>query len=632
MKKIMPLILIFVAFQAKAQIFSEDFNSGTIPATFTLTDVDGLTPNSASWPAGSFFANNLTTAGGVAADCAQSVSWFNPVGQADDWMVTPAITIPMTSNGISLFFDALGWESAYPDGVMVYVSTTGTSPADFLVSAPLYNSTPTTAGPNPQGGEPNVWTTRSIDLSNFIGQTIYIAFRNNSNDMNILGIDNIIVNELQDNNAELSSLNITPYSAVPANINIEGVAKNVGGNVITAMDVTWSEGTNSYTDNMTGLNILPNTSYNFTHSNQLNMTSPGVANITVTIDNVNSSVDPDMSNNTLTATANAVAFMPTKRVVFEEATGTWCGWCPRGAVALEQLQQNYPNTAIGIAVHNGDAMTVNAYDAGMNVGGYPSGHVDRAILDIDPGDFMQYYSSRINEIAPVDISATANFDAASRVIDINLTAEFVASLSGDIRFNAVILEDQVGPYSQANYYGVGQSGNGTPMVSPISGFNWNTASSNVSVMFDHVARAILGGFDGTAGSLPNSISSGVAYNKAYSHTLPANQNENNVHVVGMIIDNNTGEILNAIKVGLSAPTATNPGIQEKIKTYPNPVKNILTIEGEYASVALYDGLGRLVLHSKYNETINVATLTNGIYMLKIKTKKGIQSQKITIKR
>ena len=615
---------------SQAQIFSENFNSGTIPATFTLTDVDGLTPNSTSWPAGSFFANNLTTAGGIAEDCAQSVSWFNPVGQADDWMVTPAITIPMTSNGVSLFFDALGWESAYPDGVMVYVSTTGTSPADFLSSAPLYNSTPTTAGPNPQGGEADVWTTRSVDLSSFVGQTIYIAFRNNSTDMNILGIDNIIVNELQDNNAELASLNITPYSAAPANINIEGTAKNIGGNVITAMDITWSDGTNSYTDNMSGLNILPNTIYNFTHSNQLNMTMPGTVNITVTIDNVNSSSDPDMSNNTLTATANIVSFLPTKRVVFEEATGTWCGWCPRGAVALETLEQNYPNTAIGIAVHNGDAMTVTAYDAGMSVGGYPSGHVDRAILDIDPGDFMQYYSSRINEITPVDISATANFDPTSRLIDINLTAEFVSSLSGDIRFNAVILEDQVGPYNQANYYWVGQQGNGSPMVSPISGFNWNTASSNASVMFDHVARAILGGFDGTASSLPNVISSGSTHYKAYSHTLPANQNENNVHVVGMIIDNNTGEILNAIKVGLSAPTANNPEIEENIKIYPNPIKNVLVIEGEYSSIDIYDSLGKLVLSSKNRTVINVAKLNNGIYILKMKTKKGNQSKKITI--
>ena len=168
------------------------------------------------------------------------------------------------------------------------------------------------------------------------------------------------------------------------------------------------------------------------------------------------------------------------------------------------------------------------------------------------------------------------------------------------------------------------------MVSPISGFNWNTASSNTSVMFDHVARAILGGFDGTAGSLPNVISAGGTYNKAYSHNLPANQNENNVHVVGMIIENQSGEILNAIKVGLSAPTTTNPVIEEKIKTYPSPVKDMLIIEGEYRSIDLFDSLGKLILSSEYSERINLSALNNGIYMLNIKTEKGIQSQKITI--
>ena len=78
----------------------------------------------------------------------------------------------------------------------------------------------------------------------------------------------------------------------------------------------------------------------------------------------------------------------------------------------------------------------------------------------------------------------------------------------------------------------------------ISGFNWNTASSNTSVMFDHVARAILGGFDGTAGSLPNVISSGSTHNKAYSHTLPANQAAGNVHVVSYAASISSIEIYN----------------------------------------------------------------------------------------
>ena len=374
-----------------------------------------------------------------------------------------------------------------------------------------------------------------------------VNFQNKSNGLNISLISTSIMSQIVDDPI-LESLNIANYTVNPCNVNIEGTIRNGGLNLITSIDVKWSDGTNTYTDNLTGLNISSNQTYNFTHTTQLTINNNNPVSLTIWIEYA---TDLNTNNNTLNTTVAGVTYIPTKRVFFEEATGTWCGFCPSGAVALETLEQNYPGTTIGIAVHNGDAMTVTAYDAGMNVGGYPSGHVDRAILGVSPGDFMQYYSDRINEISPVEISATAVFDATTRMIDINLSGEFVANLSGDYRFNAVILEDEVGPYSQANYYSGGGAG---PLVSPISGFDWAAASDPVSVTFDHVAREILGGFDGTAGSLPATITAGGIHTHNYTHTLPANQNENNVHVVGMIINNTTGEILNGIKVELSGFT------------------------------------------------------------------------------
>ena len=471
----------------------------------------------------------------------------------------------------------------------------------------------------------------------------------------------------------LVSLNITPYLVAPATLNIEGEIINLGANTINALDITWTDGTNSYTDNLTGINISSFATYNFTHADQLNLTNPGSVNLSVTIDNVNTTLDPNMSNNTLTATTSAVSFIPTKRVVFEEATGTWCGWCPRGAVALETLQQDYPNTAIGIAVHNGDAMTnfgnnTAAYDAGMDVGGYPSGNVDRAILDIDPGDFVQYYGDRINKVAPVEISATATYDPTNRQIDINLSGEFVANLSGDFRFNAVILEDSVGPYDQANYYSGGGSG---PLVSPVSGFDWGLASDPTYIKFDHVAREILGGFDGTANSLPATISAGDVHTHDYTHTLPAAQDENYTHVVGMIIDNATGEILNAIKVELSGVVPPLPKdwncvpasgvcinfgggngaytsladckdnsvclteINENIPQltiYPNPVKDNLIIEGDYDSANIYDMFGKLILSTKATNKINITQISNGVYFINITKGQESFRKKIIIKK
>ena len=65
-------------------------------------------------------------------------------------------------------------------------------------------------------------------------------------------------------------------------------------------------------------------------------------------------------------------------------------------------------------------------------------------------------------------------------------------------------------------------------------------------------------------------------------------------------------------------------------TFPNPAKDILTIEGSYISVDVYDVYGKLVLSAESAKTINVSSLSNGIYMLNINTEKGTATQKITI--
>ena len=67
-----------------------------------------------------------------------------------------------------------------------------------------------------------------------------------------------------------------------------------------------------------------------------------------------------------------------------------------------------------------------------------------------------------------------------------------------------------------------------------------------------------------------------------------------------------------------------------LSTYPNPVNNVLTIEGSYISVDIIDVSGKLVLSSEYTKTINVKSLSDGVYMLNIKTENGIAVKKITI--
>ena len=680
MKKIITIIIALSTFSLKAQIFSEDFNSG-IPSTFSLTDVDGAT-SASTVIAGTSSFSAVTIANEA---CAGSVSWLNPLGQTDDWMVTPAITLPNTTNPIGLQFDAICYEAAYPDGVEIFVSSTGTTPADFT-GMPLYSTTPTTPGPITTpiagNGENDTWTTRYVSLDNYVNTTIYIAFRNNSNDMHVLGIDNIIVDEVQSNNAKLESLNITPYSAAPASINIQGTVKNVGGNTITALDITWSDGINSYTDNLNGLNILPSSTYNFTHADQLSIPAAGNVNIVVTIDMVNSNIDPDMSNNTLSSNATVLSSIPEKYTVGEEKTGSWCGWCPRGAVALAEMEAT-PNF-IGIAVHNGDPMEISSYDGGIGTyipGGYPGGGVDR-VLDGDPSDFSMLHNQRVNDIVPCGVnSINASFDGTTNLISVSTEIEAFGEMSGNFRLSCVIVEDDLvssgSGWPQVNYYSGGGSGVMAFPPNVNGGYNFSTGNDPAQPSdfggYDHVARSLSSNnILGDPNSLPAGLVNVGTYNYTFSdvsiNSLIAYNavgfDWTKAYAVVMIINASTGEILNAKKAALSinnpasswdcdqvngcidpgtgngqysslaaCNTACITDINENIANlsiYPNPIKNTLNIEGMYISLDLFDMFGKLILSSNYAKSINVSSLADGIYLLNVHTEKGTKTQKITI--
>ena len=70
--------------------------------------------------------------------------------------------------------------------------------------------------------------------------------------------------------------------------------------------------------------------------------------------------------------------------------------------------------------------------------------------------------------------------------------------------------------------------------------------------------------------------------------------------------------------------------ENTISFYPNPVTNFLNINGNYTSVNIYDVFGKLVLKTQAQKTIDVSTLSNGIYFANIKTKNVITVKKITV--
>src|SRR5688572_12553612 len=125
MKRIFTILsLCFALYQAQAQtpIFQHDFTSGLAP--FTAVDVDGknLDPNVAN-------LGKTWTVVGTTNRLAASTSWFAPPGQADDWLISPAVTI--TEANTFLFWESYSPDANYRDGYEVRVSTTDNQVASF---------------------------------------------------------------------------------------------------------------------------------------------------------------------------------------------------------------------------------------------------------------------------------------------------------------------------------------------------------------------------------------------------------------------------------------------------------------------------------------------------------------------
>lgn len=146
-----------------------DFESG-IPSDWTLIDNDGDGHN---W----FISQTYHHSGN---NCLQSESYSETTWQnynADNFFVSPQITL---GENASMSFFARSWNNSWKDRVRVQISTTDNNANSFTTT--LYDDKPS-----------NNWTEIQIDLSEYEGQNVYIAFRHTDNGQESSFIDDITI-------------------------------------------------------------------------------------------------------------------------------------------------------------------------------------------------------------------------------------------------------------------------------------------------------------------------------------------------------------------------------------------------------------------------------------------------------
>ena len=183
------------------------------PDGWLLRNVDNRTPDAQvayvneAWEVREDFQLDTTNC------VAFSTSYYAPVGAANDWMWTPRIDIPGSTE---LSWRARTYDPAFPDGYEVRVMLaplvptggTGVIGNQITSSTTIYST----------AAAPTSWITQRVPLDAYAGQGVYVGFRNNSNDKFLLVIDDITVTQVLHHDPALLSLRdaSTEYARVPA--------------------------------------------------------------------------------------------------------------------------------------------------------------------------------------------------------------------------------------------------------------------------------------------------------------------------------------------------------------------------------------------------------------------------------
>ena len=446
-----------------------------------------------------------------------------------------------------------------------------------------------------------------------------------------------------------STYTLSSLNAAAATLNMGGgiagqlanpslVMVNAGTTAITSFDVNLTYNGSTLTENVTGVNIasLGNSTVNF-----LNLTLVAGSNSAVaTISNVNGGTDDVASDDVSQLTVNPIVPAAGKVVVGEEGTGTWCQWCPRGAVFMDRFANDYGSFWAGVAVHNGDPMVVDPYDTGMNFSGYPGAKVDRVGAAIDPSAMQTPFLTRLQTAPTAFIQVGALFDANTGELKISGDFDFQVAATNGYKAVFVLTEDGVTGgtgYAQSNAYAGGGQG-------PMGGYELLPSPVPASQMvYDHVARTIEPSFGGFTGSFPATIPAMSTHAVNHTIMIPSTWNADSLHIIVMLVApngqiDNAGQasIATAVSNGYVVGTSTSGlslteinHIDATFKIYPNPATTHVALtfnlknESDVA-IRIIDMAGKVLASRAYDSmngsssiNYNTSDLKPGIYMVEV---------------
>lgn len=638
-------------------LFSEDFNAVNLDDGAAPLPSDWVTENRDGQTAYSFPANfpfNLP----AYADAAWAVTDFELGGEkavistaihgpvdnvTDRWLMSPKVSgITATSY---LFWEGFTDNGDALDNCEIWITSTiaGAQPsaADFLADNAnrLMNFRMT----------PDEFNTYAARLSQFAGQDIYFAIRNISFIPARVVLDNFVIKDAVQNDLGVKNLAIEPYwVSGPTEIKVDILS--LSPDPINAIELSYQvDGAGPIVKesfNVDLMEITDQTQITFDGWADL---AEGGHDINVWVESVNGMTDNNSDNNAKDGFISVMNDPPLKRLLIQEYTGAWCGYCPEGSQFLEDLAKGDP-TMVPVAIHSGDEMETleGGTIAGIAASGYPSASFDfhrfpgEGDVGVGRNQWFNRALERIDAVVPVKVEVQSHtYNRDTRELEVTVKTDFIGATKEDLRLNVWLIEDEVtGPlgetgnngWNNANYFD-------DDITSPFFGLGPYLEPDEF--VHEHVLNASLTGTWGDDAAYPIEVSSGASFTNTYTYVLPeaagAEQHwkAEDVHVVVFVSRFNVNpkkrSILNANR-GITFLTGLGAPLEELASSQinPNPVSDRSTltvnmVEAADLNIRIFNQLGLEVkslqkAHFPEGESqldLEMGDLSNGIYFVSL---------------
>ncbi len=605
MKKL--LLLLLVSFASNAQsLLQENFDALAtpivLPAGWEMTNQSSPIGTS-SWFAGntsSFNAFNGPDNGYIAVNF-QSGSG---VSTLSNWLMTPAITV---QNGDEVsFYTRVPSGSSWADRLELRQSVLGASSTAPVGTTGVgsYSTVCLTVNPNLVASQyPSTWTKYTYVVTGLTGQvSCRFALRyfvtNGGPDganSNYIGVDAFQIRRPITNDLSLNSV-VVPAVISSGNYVFNGVVENLGTNAVTSYQVTWQAGGAINTYDVTGVNIAPGTTHNFSHSVPLNAVAGQTYALNFNVSLVNGVADGDPSNNSLARNTQVATGTTAYKPMIEKFTSSTCGPC-----ALYNNSTFNPYYAAQNQNFNYVAYQMNWPGAGD------------PYYFAEAGVRRDYYG--VNAITSLWIDgseySTQN-NQATLTAHVNSEATkpgyFALTASRDFSNNTALVNYNITPYISGNY---------VLNAAVVELVTTNNVATNGETSFKHVMMKMVPNASGT----PVTLTAGTPVSGQISASLAGTfiEQMTDLEVIVFLQNPVTKEVVQSYKA--TDVLSTNKNNIETVKVYPNPSQDFIKISNvENVDIMITDVTGKTVLNIKnVSEAtdINISGLNSGIYFVNV---------------